>query len=466
MSADTLTVCECWDLAPLPIPPRSRLYHLEPIGVGSPDVESLTGYVARLAEAHSVLTTKLVVHELLPLLNRPHLSRPVNNGLSAFWSRSARALNGTRILARDWVQVLETLTLRDDLRFLTLLTWANVLTSNGLLRANRAWCPICYQEWREGGREVYEPFLWTLQVVVACPRHRRRLSLRCPYQDCQKSLPLLAPRSRPGHCSRCERWLGIPSGTEPVGDEVLSEKELKWQTWVVEAIGELLAAAPSLSAPPPKARIAEALSVYVEQVAGGDARMLACRLGLAKERIWHCIRPGYVPRLELLLKLCHCFGTSPLYFLTADNIVVDPTQIKFPVLSELPVRTKTSPRPFDTAGVRRALETTLAEDKNPPPSMRQVAKRLGYNHSSLHSRFPELCRAISARYLAYGKARSRQKIRQICDEVRQAIYRIDAQGMYPSTARVAALLKTPGSIRHPDAIATRRETLRELGWES
>ena len=44
----------------IPAPPRSRLYSLEPIGVGTAMVESLTGYVARLAEAHSVSAGDLV----------------------------------------------------------------------------------------------------------------------------------------------------------------------------------------------------------------------------------------------------------------------------------------------------------------------------------------------------------------------------------------------------------------------
>ena len=45
---------DSWSLSSPPIPPRSRLYALEPIGVGTALVESLSGYVARLAEAHSV----------------------------------------------------------------------------------------------------------------------------------------------------------------------------------------------------------------------------------------------------------------------------------------------------------------------------------------------------------------------------------------------------------------------------
>ena len=51
---------DSWSLSSPPVPPRSQLYSLEPIGVGTALVESLTGYVARLAEAHSVSVGDLV----------------------------------------------------------------------------------------------------------------------------------------------------------------------------------------------------------------------------------------------------------------------------------------------------------------------------------------------------------------------------------------------------------------------
>src|SRR5712691_263199 len=49
-------------------PPRSRLYRLEPIGIGTPAVESLSSYLNRLAQAHCVMVTTLITHELLPRL--------------------------------------------------------------------------------------------------------------------------------------------------------------------------------------------------------------------------------------------------------------------------------------------------------------------------------------------------------------------------------------------------------------
>ena len=116
-------LCETWDLTLPAHPTHSRLYALEPLGMGTLHVESLTSYMARLAEAHSVSLRTLVIQELLPLLKRDYLSNPLSNCLDSFWIEAARALNGTGVLAQDWAQALERLTLRTDLRFLTLQPW-------------------------------------------------------------------------------------------------------------------------------------------------------------------------------------------------------------------------------------------------------------------------------------------------------------------------------------------------------
>jgi len=47
-------ILESWDLTVPDVPPRARFYSQEPIGIGTPLVESLTSYLLRLAEAHGV----------------------------------------------------------------------------------------------------------------------------------------------------------------------------------------------------------------------------------------------------------------------------------------------------------------------------------------------------------------------------------------------------------------------------
>lgn len=466
MNPDTLALYESWDLTPPSLPPRSRLYCLQPLGIGTPEVESLTGYVARLAEAHGVYTRTLVMRELVPLLGRPHLSKLADSSLTSFWTGGSRALNGAQTLARDWVLTLEILTLRRDLRFLTLSTWADVLPSRGLLRPTRAWCPACYQEWQQNGQVVYEPLFWALTVVDACPHHRQRLHSRCPYPDCGQPSPLLASRSRPGYCSRCERWLGGSSAAERVDNEVLPENELNWQTWVVNTVGELLATAPTLPTPPQRENVAAAVSACIAQVTGGNMSALANQLPVSPVTMSAWQRGKALPQLASLLQLCDRLQLSLLRLLTEGADAVILPKLTASPLPQPPPQPKAQRRPFDTNGIRCALEAVLAGDEMPPPAMRQVAERLGYAHSSLHHYYPDLCRAISARYLTYRQEHSQQRKQQCFAEIREAVAHIHQRGMYPSAYRVAQRLTAPGFIRHPEARAVWRDAIQALGWTS
>ena len=130
MPVESETLCEVWEEELLASCTASKLYHLKPIGIETPLVESFTSYISRLANAHSVLLRTLVTDEILPHLNRTHLyqkGQPVYDHLTTFWKRSA-LLNGTCSTASNLVHTIEQLTQRNDLRFLTMLTFANVLS--------------------------------------------------------------------------------------------------------------------------------------------------------------------------------------------------------------------------------------------------------------------------------------------------------------------------------------------------
>src|SRR5438876_2009939 len=92
---------ESWSLSSPPVPPRSQLYSLQPVGVGTGMVESLTGYLARLAEAHSVSVGDLVGRLLsdvaspkggfAPAGARPARATGLGSGLCALPTTALRA---------------------------------------------------------------------------------------------------------------------------------------------------------------------------------------------------------------------------------------------------------------------------------------------------------------------------------------------------------------------------------------
>ncbi len=110
---------------------------------------------------------------------------------------------------------MEELTQRSDIRRLTMLNRRSILSPRELLRRRRAWCPLCFASWHDSGRAVYEPLLWTPEVIKLCPLHHNRLQVQCPYNDCARPQSMLAARMRCGFCSTCHRWLGA-SGIDSI----------------------------------------------------------------------------------------------------------------------------------------------------------------------------------------------------------------------------------------------------------
>lgn len=463
MNSDKLSPCELWNLTTPRLPSHSQLYALEPLGLGTWKTESLTSYLTRLAEAHCVSLRDLVFHELLPLMERPYLSKPISNCLSSFWKEAARAINGTGILAQDWARTLEHLTLITDLHFLTLLPWAPVMTTQRLLRSTRAWCPECFAEWQETGQPIYEPLLWNLNVVTICPHHQRYLRQQCPYPDCQETLPLLSAHIHPGYCSKCAKWLGITTGK--INESPLSAEMWDWHTWVIKATGELLARAPILTVTPHLNNIPNLIAAYLLQAANGKVAVLAQNLQLSRRTIRSWQQGVQIPQLESLLRLCYCCNISPFSLLTTDPGLLNVTGLKVRSLPAFPHPPKKRRRPFDANLIQRVLEKSLESEESPPPAMRTVAQRLDYSPRQLREHFPDLCKTISMRYQNYQRICGERRVEQMKKEIRRVTLKAHIQGLYPSENQVTALLSDPGFMANPNARHIWQEALRELGYE-
>lgn len=189
---------------------RSRLYALDPIGVGTSWIESLTSYLMRLANAHCVAATHLLRY-LSPETEAGIRSGQAHSLYNLFTLRS-RQLNGRSDLAAFWSQRATDYTSRAGLAGLTMLPWRNLISTRGLLHRSQCWCPRCYAEWAAANMTVYAPLLWSLKIVEVCPKHRVWLRSECPY--CHRTVPSLSHRGQPGCCPRCAGWLGSDQGVQ------------------------------------------------------------------------------------------------------------------------------------------------------------------------------------------------------------------------------------------------------------
>lgn len=130
-------MCDTLNLCQPSIPPRSVLYQLPPIGIGTPMVESLTSYIARLSACHSLAVGTLLEQQVAPLFDKKYNVTNLH-GIS----RVTGALNGIGSMSRDLVCALTNLTMRQDLEFLTILSFCDVIPSRNLIRDVRAWCRV------------------------------------------------------------------------------------------------------------------------------------------------------------------------------------------------------------------------------------------------------------------------------------------------------------------------------------
>jgi len=205
------------------IPLRSKLFSLEPIGIGTPFVESLTSYLHRLSEAHCLPVTILI--KLFVIDRFPTPTDYYD------YTKHIRQINGVSYKAVETISVVQSLTQRNDLSSLTLVNWSNVIPLHKLLRHSKAWCPRCYEEMRTNAWEIYDLLIWHLQIITSCLKHEIPLLTECPH--CKRNPTIISGKSRPGFCSLCKGWLGFNSSQQLYDTD-------EWSLWVNKNVGLML----------------------------------------------------------------------------------------------------------------------------------------------------------------------------------------------------------------------------------
>ncbi len=114
-----------------------------------------------------------------------------------------------------------------------------------------------------------------------------------------------------------------------------------------------------------------------------------------------------------------------------------------------------------TLQMRAALEAALTEE--PPPSVRQLARRTHRCLTTLYRHAPALCQRLAARRLEDLARRAAAKREAAYQEIRQVVARLHAEGIYPSQCRVESALSAPYFMAHEEGRAVYREAKRELG---
>ena len=392
------TLLENWDMAPPKVRKPTRLFPLRPIGIGTPLVEGLASYLTSLAAEHSISVRNLIRNELLPLTASASLDGKVEVKQFEYWKR----INGMADITSEMVSALEIATGLKEFQCMSMLRFGGHILPD-IASAQRRWCSYCLDEFQSKGR-VFEPLLWSLAAVLACPFHGCELTELCA--KCTQTSMLLQNHMRPGHCPHCGAWLGRARDPNALALPTQDSSEVKR----ARMVGDVLA----LPQMPPqvggKSLAFINLKHCIAAVTDGNVLAFSEMFKLSAHDLWDY--HNYIPKLDTLATIAAQIDVPLTKFFEYES----------ESQSWRDVAARPNPLVRETVmsleKVRDHLRKALAE--SPAPRLCTIANRLGFRNSDalrridgdltaqIHRRFLESVRRGEQRYR--GATRISQKV--------------------------------------------------------
>jgi len=402
-------------------PPRSALYALPPIGVGTADVESLTSYFCRLAVAHSVTSTDLL-HRISKTCG---WAAPAKN----FWKDTN--LSGMGDVVERYACALSEMTSVERLDLLTLLPWRNVIAQSSKAPATSRWCSACFEEDMVRGRTPYFRLTWDVGDVDVCLEHGGRLADACP--DCGGT----GARNNaacvvPGWCCHCgaplSRVREAPRSATPA------------ETWKAAQVGQLLATQASLFSAPDRDIMMEGILKLVDELDDGMSSRFARRIGANKSTVHYWFKQGGVPTLAAHLRIASQTGVSLVALLTGSVDGEARCLCESPSLAELfpDYRKRASPSQRDGTDIKEQMDEVRQSDV--AISVREAARRLNVHRRRLYNRDNEKAHIIGAKWREEQRHRSEQHRLEAVGAIAAAVEDILSRGKAPNLREVQQLV--------------------------
>jgi transcriptional regulator with XRE-family HTH domain len=378
------------------LPPRTKVPLVEPIGVGESFIESLSGFVTRLAVELSVSVNNLC-SELLGKVPNPYADTPLPGNQRKkghVYIPHDYRMNGSHDQARKWVHAVESVTGRKNMHWHTLLPFGGAFVAG--LRKRAAWCPACLEEARSKGKPAFEPLLWSLMEVTHCPIHCVRFSSQC--RSCGHSFLPQQADHRSGYCGYCEAWLGCSGSDESEPDQ--SDRDGIWESTQVASV---IALGVSIERDDALARLRSRLNMYIEVATGTDTRSFARLTGFRESNIRLWLKPdGVTPSVARLLRISKRLNVPLATFYSHEG----PSSEELNCVQSVARDSGGSEPPLPKSTTTREL--LLKAASGPPVSLQEVMRSLGINSvQSLYRVHGDLVKQITAKFAADGHRRPR-----------------------------------------------------------
>jgi hypothetical protein len=351
-----------------------------------------------------------------------------------------------------FVAVLERLTLRRDLRHLTMLPWRSLFPPNGhgLLARCVKWCPKCLSARLAARVRPYRPLIWSLDMTAVCEIHNTLLVDTCPH--CGRGQPHIP---RMPFLDRCAHCLGFLGGD---GDKVLSGAALPYQTWLARAGGDLVKTGPDLPAVDLNSVFREHLQLAIDDRTKGNCAEFCRRIGMAKHMAKNWFAKSQRPSLPSLLAVCYGLNDLPSELLGFKLKVVRRNAGLKSVPAAIQVRAK---RPKLTSRQRDRLAVRLREARSTFQTLTSVCADSEITRSAARYWCSKECDSLRAATQLATQQRRRQRAVDNREIFCKAIAELHNSGAGLSRRRIERQLKmNRRSLLQPEMRELYRDALQ------
>ena len=409
----------------------SRFFSIKSCGLKTGLIESLTNYLVRLSAAHSMTSFGLVMREYAPLFKAK--VRDIRGHCDLF-GKIGSSLNGVSGVALEGVLILEHLTTRENLRFLTLLPLKDVISARSSIRKYAAWCTECLGRCLSANSTIYMPLVWQLKAVTVCPIHpHRHLVDRCPH--CKRQHNALGRRSFSGYCPRCGTWLGAIDRQTMETTE--NDRDLAKEAY------ELIRNIVRQECYPNLAFFRKNLLEVRDQLYYGSLLAMARNSHMHHSTLQALVAGESRPGLDTLLQLALSSGIRASALI--GRSLRDEVLHARPIPTRIPVQRMRKCRKYSWDQIRKWLHEAV--NNCIPSSLHSLCKRENLDPGYVALKFPKIARTLAYRFRT---KRSVEKwIRERSEEidVEVVVCHCLKNDIWPSDRNLKALLKSPGCLR-------------------
>lgn len=413
--------------------PRSRLFGLEPIGLGTARAEGLISYLVRLARAHSVSPRRMVRTEFPTV--EPEIARM---NYSSFFTRDVGTANGLGKHARVFSKAVNKLTGIQGAEPMTLLPLAELLPVHGagLLSPHPKWCPVCLKEMAEVRQESHFPLAWYFRLYSTCPIHRCSLEHLCP--SCGRKQPFIPRYPDASRCEYCGCFLGFVQDAKPVSPT--DSRTVHMDLWKSAAIEDIVLNLSAMAGKGAREAFLSFLERSVLSLAGGNRSFFCRQIGLPERALKGWFVQAERPSFPQFLSLCYGLGIMPSRVFVLEAAPLSITEVTEALLTR-------AGRPLWDVRQRMSVKGELdliVANLSDTRSIAEVGKALGVGRTFLKYWFPEHYFVIAAKH-SESRARKgdcrRQEQVEILNRVMEEMLE---RGEYPGRRKVDAALRTKG----------------------